>query len=133
MTVKELQQLVYLEKIIRHEQERLNDLRASLSLRSPGLSDMPKAPGARDRIGDAVPDIVDQTAKIERDIRKYQDVCEQLRAYIDSVPFARIRLIMTLRFIDLKTWQEVADEIGEKETEYSVKKAVYRYLNDSSF
>ena len=130
MTVKELQQLFYLEKIIQHEQDRLDELRASVDLHSPGLSDMPKAPGARDKLGDTVPKIVDQEAEIRKNIRIYSQTKEKLLKYINGVPFVRIKMIMILRFIDQKPWQEVAEEIGGKETEYSVKKAVYRYLGE---
>ena len=35
---------------------------------------------------------------------------------------------MILRFIHQKTWQEVANAIGGKETEYSVKHTCYRYV-----
>lgn len=128
MTVKELQQLFYLEKIIQHEQDRLDELRASVGLHSPGLSDMPKAPGARDKLGDTVPKIVDQEEEIAREIEHYSAVREKLLNYINRVPNARIKMIMILRFIDQKPWQEVADIIGGRETEYSVKHAVYRYV-----
>ncbi len=128
MTVQELQQLFYLGKLIQHEQERLDDLRASVDLHSPGLSDMPKAPGARDKLGDTVPKIVDQEAEIEGNIRKYQAAKDRITRYIDRVSNARIKMILLLRFVDQKPWQEVADCIGGKETEYSVKHACYRYV-----
>lgn len=130
MTVKELQQLFYLNKLIQHEEDRLDDLRASVDLHSPGLSDMPKAPGARDKLGDTIPSIVDQEQEILKNIRLYVQTKERILRYINSVPFARIKMIMILRFIDQKPWQEVAEIIGGKETEYSVKKAVYRYLGE---
>ncbi len=130
VTVKELQQLFYIRKIIQHEKERLDDLRASVDLHSPGLSDMPKAHGAKDKLGDTVPKIVDQKTEILKNIQLYSQTEEKLLRYIDSIPFPRIKMIMILRFIDQKSWQEVAEEIGGKETEYSVKKAVYRYLGE---
>ena len=130
MTVKELQQLFYLERIIQHEKDRLDELRASVDLHSPGLSDMPKAPGAKDKLGDTVPKIVDQETEILKNIRLYSQTKERLLRYINGVPFVRIKMIMILRFIEQKSWQEVAEEIGGKETEYSVKKAVYRYLGE---
>ena len=135
MTVKELDQLAYLEKIIQYEQDRLDDLRASVGLHSPGLSDMPKAPGARDKLGDTVPKIVDQTQEIEENIRLYQKTREKLLDYINGVPFIRIKMIMKLRFIDHKSWQEVADYIDNgtgKETSDSVRMAVNTYLSQEA-
>jgi DNA-directed RNA polymerase specialized sigma subunit len=128
VTVQELQQLFYLEKLIEHEKERLEELRASAGLKSPLLSDMPKAPGARDKLGDLVPKIVDQEAEIAKSIKQYSETKERLLRYINHVPNARIKMIMILRFVDQKPWQEVADLLGGKETEYSVKKTIYRYV-----
>ncbi|MBR6029190.1 MAG: hypothetical protein IKP40_08860 [Clostridia bacterium] len=131
MTVQELQQLFYLNKLIEHERERLEDLRSALSLQSPMLTDMPKAPGVRDKIGELVPAIVDQEAEIARSLRAYQETRDRLLNYIHRVPNARIKMIMMLRFIDQKSWQEVADAIGGRETEYSVKHACYRYVESA--
>lgn len=130
MTVQELQQLFYLNKLIEHERERLEALRDALSLKSPILSDMPKAPGVRDKIGELVPAIVDQEAEIAQSLSTYQETRDRLLDYIHHVPNARIKMILMLRFIDQKSWQEVADAIGGRETEYSVKQACYRYVDD---
>ena len=132
MTVKELQELYYLDKAIKYEKDRLDDLRAALDLHSPGLSDMPKTPGARDKVGDIVPEIVDQEAQIVENIRKYTEMKEKLIKYINSIPFVRIKMIMNLRFIDKKTWQEVADYLDNgtgKVTADSVRMAVNSYLD----
>ena len=128
MTVQELQQLFYLDGLIEAEKERLEDLRESADIRSPELTDMPKAPGAKDKIGAIVPRIVDQAEEIAENIRRYDAMRKRLIDYINALPNARIKLIMILRFIQQKTWQEVADIIGGKETEYSVKSACYRYI-----
>lgn len=135
MTVKELEQLAYLEKIIRYEQDKLDDLWASVDLHSPGLSDMPKAHGARDKLGDTVPKIVDQAREIEENILLYKKTRERLLDYINSVPFVRVKMIMKLRFIEQKTWQEVADYIDNgtgKETSDSVRMAVNAYLSQEA-
>lgn len=132
MTVQELQQLFYLNKLIEHERERLEDLRSALSLQSPALTDMPKAPGAKDKIGTTVPAIIDQEAEIEKNLRAYTAARDKLTEYISRVPNARIKTILILRFIDQKPWQEVAEAIGGRETEYSVKQACYRYVDGRS-
>ena len=132
MTIQELQQLFYLNKLIEHERERLEDLRSALSLQSPALTDMPKAPGAKDKIGTIVPAIIDQEAEIEKNLRAYTAARDKLTEYISRVPNARIKTILILRFIDQKPWQEVAEVIGGRETEYSVKQACYRYVDGRS-
>ena len=133
MTVKDLQQLFYLGKLIEHETERLAALRDAISLKSPILSDMPKAPGVRDKTGELVAAIVDQEAEIAQSLLTYQETRDRLLDYIRHVPNVRIKMILMLRFIDQKSWQEVADAIGGKETEYSVKHACYRYVDGSTY
>ena len=132
MTIQELQQLFYLEKLIESEKNRLEDLIAAADVKSPVLSDMPKAPGVRDKLGDIVPAIIDQKTEIQKSLLQYEETREALLRYINHVPNARIKLIMILRFVDQKSWQEVADAIGGKETEHSVKQACYRYMDGSS-
>lgn len=129
MTVKELSQLFYLQRSIEIAKETLEDLEESLDVRSPGFSDMPRAGGARDRIGDVVPEIADRISELEEMIREAEARKKELMTYIRRVPNTRIRLILQLRFVDLLSWQEVADRIGGRETEYTVKKTCYRYLN----
>ena len=129
MTIQDLQQLFYLNKLIDHEKERLDDLRSTLDLKSPALTDIPKAPGAKDKIGTIVPSIIDQEAEIEKNLQAYMEARDKLTEYINRVPNARIKTILILRFIDQKPWQEVAEVIGGRETEYSVKQACYRYVD----
>ncbi len=129
MTVQELQQLFYLNRMIEREQDKLDDLRSAAGLKSPAFSDMPKAPGAHDKIGELVPKIVDQEREIEKNIQAYTQTRDRLQDYIRKVPNTRIKLILSLRFLDMLPWQEVADIIGGRETEYSVKQACYRYID----
>ncbi len=128
MTIEDLQELFYLDKLIDFENERLENLRAKLDLHSPTISDMPKASGARDKIGDIVPEIVDKTRELETDIQDLEERRQRLQEFIRVIPNIRIRIIMSRRFIDQMTWTEVAAKIGGRETEDTVKKAVYRYL-----
>lgn len=48
--------------------------------------------------------------------------------YIRSVKDSQIRRIISLRVIESLSWNEVADEMGGGNTEDSVKKAFYRYV-----
>lgn len=128
MTIEDLQELFYLDKLIDFENERLENLRAKLDLHSPTISDMPKASGARDKIGDIMPEIVDKTRELEIDIQDLEERRQRLQEFIRVIPNIRIRIIMSRRFIDQMTWTEVAAKIGGRETEDTVKKAVYRYL-----
>ena len=128
MTLEELNQLHSLKTFIVHEQDRLDDLRASLQLKSPILSEMPKAPGAKDKLGETVPVIVDEERMIQDNIEMCTRLQNRLLEYIHGIKDIKLKFIMTLRYIDNLSWMEVADRIGGKETENSVKSAVYRYV-----
>lgn len=130
MTIEDMRELFYLDKLIEFETERLENLRAKLDLHSPVISDMPKASGARDKIGDITPEIVDKQREIEMDLKDLEARRKRLQDFIRVLPNVRIRIIMSLRFIDQLTWTEVAAKIGGRETEDTVKKAVYRYLEN---
>lgn len=128
MTIEDLQELFYLDKLIDYENERLENLRAKLDLHSPAISDMPKASGAKDKIGEVVPAIVDEQRKIESEVQYLEGRRKSLQDFIRVLPNVRIRIIMSLRYIEQMSWNDVAAKIGGKETEDTVKKAVYRYL-----
>ena len=136
MTIEELNQLAYLEKAIKLEQDRLETLRENAGVKSPVISDMPKAPGARDKLGEIVPNIVDQEKQIEETIQHFIDLRERLLRFINGTKDAKMRMILILRFIDQKSWQEVADYIdnGEgKDTDYTVRQACYRYVEGKAY
>lgn len=128
MTIGELNQLAYLGKAIELEKERLNALRESVDVKSPIITDMPKAPGARDKLGETVPQIVDREAEILESIRRYEALKKRAEQFINRTPNVRMKMILIMRFMEQKQWQEIAAIIGGKETEYSVKQACYRYV-----
>lgn len=136
MTIEELNQLAYLEKAINLEKERLSALYAAAGVKSPVISDMPKAPGARDKLGEIVPEIADQKRQIEETIKHFTELREKLLRFINGTKDAKMRMILILRFVDQKSWQEVADYIDNgqgKDTDYTVKQACYRYVEGKAY
>lgn len=128
MTIGELNELHILRGFIAQEQERVENLRESLELKSPVLSDMPKASGARDKIGDTVPLIVDEDALIQENIKQLTEKLNAGIKYIYGIKDMKIRQIFILRYLENLPWMDVADKIGGRETDYSVKSAAYRYI-----
>ena len=128
MTLQDLSQLYYLDKQIQRDEERLEQMRARLTNISPKLSGMPGKPGASDKVVDGVAEIVDLARQIEEERAGFEKEKAKLEAYLRGIEDTQIRLIFILRFVDLKTWAEVAEAIGGNNTEESVKKVCYRYL-----
>lgn len=54
----------------------------------------------------------------------------KLFKYICSLDDSHMRLIITLRCVDLLSWRDVAHWMGGGETEYSAKQAYIRHFND---
>lgn len=52
-----------------------------------------------------------------------------LERYIYSIEDIQLQYIFRLRFINCKSWQSIAMQIGGNNTVDSVKKMVYRYLS----
>lgn len=59
------------------------------------------------------------------------ETLNQVEEFIASVEDSRMRRIITLRFIDNLSWNKVADRIGGNNTEDSVKKAFYRFVENT--
>ena len=70
---------------------------------------------------------------IQRIEDKYTELLElqnNVEEYIDSINDSRMRRIVRMRFIDKLTWNQVACRIGGGNTEDSVKKAFYRFIDE---
>ena len=132
MTVQELSQLYYLNILISKNEERLEELRDQLTSTTSKLTGMPGKPGASDNIGDTVPEIVDLMRRIEAEKAAQVKEKAKLENYLISIEDAQTKLSFTLRFVELKSWAEVAAEIGGNNTEESVKKTCYRYLKQNN-
>lgn len=132
MTLNELSQLYYMDKLIARTDELIMRLESKLGLQSPSLSDMPRTPGVNDKIGTLVPDKLDALERAKRQRAEYEEAKERITAYIDGIEDLHIRLIFQFRFLDKMSWNEVADAVGGGNTEDSVKKLCYRYLKDSN-
>lgn len=56
------------------------------------------------------------------------ETLNQVEEFITSIEDSRMRRIVTLRFVDNLSWGRVADRIGGGNTEDSVKKSFYRFM-----
>lgn len=130
MTLKELSQLYWLIKEIKMDEERLRELESSaMSVSAQVITGMPHGPRSnRSPIEAITAEIIDLKTIIAA--KQIQCVHERARLerYIASIDDSLTRMVFTARFVEGKTWADVADAIGGN-TEDSVKKVCYRYLN----
>ncbi|MEG1513785.1 MAG: hypothetical protein RSD95_02755 [Clostridia bacterium] len=128
MTIKELSNLYFLDKLIERDMARLQEMEDRMQPGAQIITGMPHRPGTSDTIGDTVPLAMDLRSKIAGELAQFRAEKAKLESYIDSVPDMSVRLILTLRFVDLKKWNEIADLVGSDATESSVKQLLYRFV-----
>ena len=109
MTVKELSQLYYCRKEIKHLEEQINILDA-----------------AKDS---------HEFAKLRDILSVRKNLCVKLRteleSYISTIDDSLTRQIIFHRFVYRCSWQQVAQRVGGGNSAESVKKICYRHLRHS--
>ncbi|SDZ19001.1 sigma factor-like helix-turn-helix DNA-binding protein [Tindallia californiensis] len=113
ITKKELQEYCWLKQNIRRNEERLFELQEQARFKSREMKeDNTKCtPENGDRIGNYVSEIIIVRDIINRDLQKAYRVQAKILKAINTLP-EREKLLMTLRYIDCLTWEEVAAEMG---------------------
>ena len=129
LTPEELERLPYLQNAISDGLEKIMEL----EIRKTSIrSSWPSGNGGSDHspkgIDDHLAFILDQQEKIRRRLQEIQEEWYNTIVKVSQIKSLRMRLIVEYRFEDQLTWQEVADKIGGKESEYSVKSAFSRWM-----
>lgn len=146
MTIKELSQIYYLEREINLIKSQLHNLREqrqectvfdsvqSSSKHEPyqvhSLLISGVGPSAKSAaLSEA---ILERKAKLTDVLAKREQELVRLEQYIASIPDSLTRQIFIQRFMQCKSWNEIADATGKEITEDSVKKKCYRYIKNNS-
>ena len=129
MTKRELSQLYYLRREIAQEEKRLRQLEAAASDTSVNISGLPHVMGISDRTSLAC-EIADIKALINAKLEQCTIEYKRINRYIASIDDSLIRQIMTLRYVDCKSWWHVADGVGGNNTADSVRMQHNRFLSE---
>lgn len=141
MTIRELNQLRYLDKEIQLLRERIAELRAEAERVTPSVTTyineqketcvLPKTGGAglcRDKMADMVAAIIEEEQQLEELCERRRQEKARLMQYINDIPDSLTRQIFLLRFVDGKSWNAVAVKVGGGNTEKSVMMRAKRHL-----
>ena len=122
MTKKELSQLYWLNREIEADKRKLEELRLAAVSATAKITGLPHVTGVRDKVGEIAVLIEEQSRLIE--LKKKQTVIEynRLMQYINSVDDSLMRQILTLRYVNGLSWQQVAFAIGESDESYPRRK-----------
>ena len=127
MTKEELMQVYYLNKEIAAWCEELERIK-SISVTS-GMCVGTRSKGkVTDKVSDTVLSIAQTEQKIRKKLVELEIARDRITNYILDIEDCQTRLIFKLRCLDLLNWNDVADSVGGMNSEYSVKKRFYRYL-----
>ena len=114
MNAKEyLSQAFHIDQRINSKLEQVMKLRETSTKATATLSDMPRSdtPNVH-RLEDTICKIIDLENEINHDIDKLVDLKREARDVIGQLSDPDQQLILELRYLCYKTWEEIADELG---------------------
>ena len=112
MTKKELSQLYYLRKEIKEQQRRLSELEALATSCTAKITGLPNGNGVSDKIANYATEIADLKSLLDLNLKKCFYELNRLDRFISSVNDSEMRIILTLRYSQGLTWQQVAQNMG---------------------
>ena len=117
MNAKEyLSQAMYIDQRINSKLEQVTRLRENVTNCTATLSDMPRPDSPnRQRMADTICKIVDLEREINEDIDRLVDLKAEARRVINAVSDPDQQLILELRYLCYKPWNEIMTELGYSE------------------
>lgn len=118
-----LKQIKRIDGIVTAKIEQLEDLRARATDTGSHLSPDKvgsSGGGVGDKIGGLVAKIIDLEAEINQTIDKLVDTKREVMRAIDSVTDGNLRLLLTLRYLNFKSWEQIAVTM-----DYSYRNVLY--------
>lgn len=108
-----LQQIRLCNSRINAKLEERERLKAIVTKITPTLKqDVVSGGGSQDKLSDAVAKIVDLEAEIDREIDRLVDARTAVTATIDRVEDARLHTVLNMRYVQFKTWEQIACYMG---------------------
>ena len=104
-----LRQVRRLDNIVNAKLEQVEVLRAMATrITSQPSVDGVQVSGNRDKTGDVIAKIIDLERDINETVDRLIDLKREVITNIDSVPTDDYRLLLTLRYLNFKTWEQIA-------------------------
>lgn len=131
MTLKELSQLYYLNREIEDLTNKIAELEAKATDTSVKITGMPRGSGTGDKIGRAVEELCYYKSKLINRLAQCRIELIRLNDYISVCPDSLTRQILTYRFVNGLSWNQVAASVGCSITCEAAKKIAYRYIRNN--
>ena len=132
MDIATLKQYYLIDGEIRNEEEKIKMIEAKLCA-SPAFdcSGVPKNPTPKNRTEETYIELIARKEELQKKISEYKELKSTIEGYIDRIDDMLVHRIAEERVIKNKTFREIAEELGGKNTTESVRKMYYRYVNDN--
>ncbi len=129
MKKQDLYNFRYIQKEIARVKKRIEERRAAAEKTVAGGGNGCGC-GVSDKVGNNAAELADLDKQLKQYIEKREAEESAIMSFLMGINDARLRLIVQLYFIDCKSWQAVADEIGGDETENSCKQYFKRKIEE---
>jgi len=108
---KKLQRYSWIERNIKHLEDRLMEMETDIQRMTQRFNDMPTAEGQHDKYSDKISDMIDLKKEINDEVlRKWKEV-KEVERMIESLNETEQNLIR-LKYIDCLSWVECAVEMS---------------------
>jgi hypothetical protein len=131
MTKHELSQLYYLNREIVQLQKRLEELEELATSCTSYITGMPHVAGISDKVGRYAAEIADLKGLLDLSLKRCFYELNRLNRYIESVQDVEARMILSLRYINGLSWNQVAASISPYASEDSIRMLHNRFLKNN--
>lgn len=128
MTKKELSKLYWLNREIEEDKRKLAELEVAAVSTTAKITGLPHVTGAHDKIGNMAILIAEQRDMIELKVKQSVIEYNRLTRYINGIDDVQMRMILSLRYVNGLSWQQVAYSVGGNNTADGVRKTHDRFL-----
>ena len=126
MTEKDLNSLFYIEKEIKRIKSRIKELNEDTGLKAVTFDAEPRG----NEVGNPTQTIALKRIELLEYLTKlYEQKCDEamrIYEYIDSCEDNETKTIMSLRFIDCRSWYVIQAELGKDRS--TLQKKLHKYL-----
>lgn len=122
-----LNQAYLMREFIAIREEQLSHLRdrADQITPKPDITGVHKNNSYGEGVENILCQIVDLEAEITEDIGRMVEYMKQIKAAIATVDDVTLRILLEMRYLNFKTWDDIADEL------YYSKRSIYRIHNQA--
>ena len=128
MTKKELSQLYWLNREIEEQQRRLCELESLATSCTSRITGMPNSKHLMDKLGAYAAEIADLRGLLDLNIKKCFYELNRLNRYINTIEDSQLRMVLSLRYVNGLSWNQVALSIGGGNSVSGVRMMVDRFL-----